>query len=428
MFCSLNNHDRQYSVSTIEALLSPLASPYASRHFELAASPKTHSTTVWRHLVIGCIQAFPFVGLIATVIERIVSFVYNFFQKKEIEPTTKQEIKVIKVIKTIPKNSLPHKPRNIFNHLDNDSLLSISKFLDIKDASSFLLTTKKVSSHAIWKGQANRWKITIPRKNEELKNLLKKGAADQALLDFFKHVPRCRDQVTLIESKTDLSIFQKADEFRKWPMTNLRERCEIIIIKICNKGIKSIPPEIGLFDCVTEIDLSDNLIETLPPEIGEIAFNSLNLKNNRLRKLPEIIWKKRYRTRLFYLNVSGNQLTKLPKGILKLSGLASLNISKNNIQKLPKILGKFKRLRLVNFSHNPLKDFPEDICKSSSLRTLRMAKTQITQLPNNRDFFNKLESLDCTNNPLDKASSDLVKHKSQFDPYSLKNRLSEDDD
>lgn len=70
--CLLFEHSRGYALTWKEALAMPLYSAYAGRHKELAQ--KNHSRA---HQIISCIEQIPVLGMVASLIERIVALVHQ---------------------------------------------------------------------------------------------------------------------------------------------------------------------------------------------------------------------------------------------------------------------------------------------------------------------------------------------------------------
>src|SRR5690348_2780999 len=75
---SLNLHAQQYNLSWQDcgfSLVTGLSGyPYANRHWELAEKESN-----WGHYAIACIQYLPVLGALASLIERIIVAVSDFF-------------------------------------------------------------------------------------------------------------------------------------------------------------------------------------------------------------------------------------------------------------------------------------------------------------------------------------------------------------
>lgn len=74
----LFSHNKGYDVSGCEAVCFPIISPFASRHGDLAS----HGPVDYQcgHRALSVIQYFPFFGMIASLIERIIACIYQWQQ------------------------------------------------------------------------------------------------------------------------------------------------------------------------------------------------------------------------------------------------------------------------------------------------------------------------------------------------------------
>ena len=107
-------------------------------------------------------------------------------------------------------------------------------------------------------------------------------------------------------------------------------------------ALRSLPPELWQLNKLTNLDLSGNEISRLPSAIGILTnLTFLNLSQNLLTSLPENIWQLAKLTRL---DLSKNKLTILSSEIRKLTNLASLNISDNQLTSLPPEIGLLIKL------------------------------------------------------------------------------------
>ncbi|XP_069360182.1 leucine-rich repeat protein 1 [Maniola hyperantus] len=129
----------------------------------------------------------------------------------------------------------------------------------------------------------------------------------------------------------------------------------IVGLKLCNFRW-----DILLLHQLNILNLSDNEIETIPPEFGRLASlselylsnNSLGLSNN-----PDWRWLFGLQT-LKLLDLSGNKLKNLPKDIWKLQNLVTLKVDNNSLNNLPSTLGRISTLRYLSVSKNNLQTLP----------------------------------------------------------------------
>lgn len=141
---------------------------------------------------------------------------------------------------------------------------------------------------------------------------------------------------------------------------------------------------------ITELDLSDNCLSSLPSVLpwGLISLRKLNLAHNLLGELPgvqssdQIIC-----TRLLDLDVSSNRLSSLPSGLLHLSRLQRLAASKNYLEKLFEEDGAtswigLRALQQLDLSDNKLTALPCHVLHScKSLQCLDVSRNHLKALP-----------------------------------------------
>ncbi|CAH0399347.1 unnamed protein product [Chilo suppressalis] len=111
------------------------------------------------------------------------------------------------------------------------------------------------------------------------------------------------------------------------------------------------------------LDLSDNEIEKIPPEFGRLPnLAELILVNNHLGKQSKVDWRwllgPQIIKKLKLLDLSGNSIKLLPKSIWKLQRLVTLKVDNNNLIKLPSTLGRLGSLRYLSLSKNELETLP----------------------------------------------------------------------
>ncbi|NEU81532.1 leucine-rich repeat domain-containing protein, partial [Nostoc sp. UIC 10630] len=62
---------------------------------------------------------------------------------------------------------------------------------------------------------------------------------------------------------------------------------EVTELDLSNKGLTTLPPKIGQLTNLQSLDLSENQLSSLPPKIGQLTnLQSLDLSENQLSSLP----------------------------------------------------------------------------------------------------------------------------------------------
>ncbi len=130
---------------------------------------------------------------------------------------------------------------------------------------------------------------------------------------------------------------------------------------------------------VTTLDLSNKGLETLPEEIGKLtSLCVLRLTNNRLKILPKAIGKL---VNLSTLDLSENLLEVLPTSLKKLVKLQRLYLQQNKLTALPDVFTDMEKLRILYASENQLSELPASISDLLALRVFHLEKNHFTQMP-----------------------------------------------
>ncbi|XP_067215039.1 leucine-rich repeat-containing protein 1-like isoform X2 [Linepithema humile] len=117
------------------------------------------------------------------------------------------------------------------------------------------------------------------------------------------------------------------------------------------------------------LNLSHNYIKFIPKELGTLPhLMCLNLSSNHLGKSDCNTWEwleqTAIRIRLCDLNLSDNLLMELPPQIGKLNTLFFLNLKCNKLKYLPQSLANLKNLTFLDLSDNDLLYLPGSIAQS----------------------------------------------------------------
>lgn len=116
--------------------------------------------------------------------------------------------------------------------------------------------------------------------------------------------------------------------------------------------------------------------------------NIIKLRNRDLKEIPPEVFQNQETTTL---DVSGNQIEVIPKEISQLKNVKKLILSHNNISHLPEEMAELSELREIVLSHNKLEVFPNVLLKLKKLKLICLNSNYITQIP--VDLPSKLPAL-----------------------------------
>lgn len=106
------------------------------------------------------------------------------------------------------------------------------------------------------------------------------------------------------------------------------------------------------FRYITDMNLSGNKLNTLPPEIGVLkSLKTMNLAWNNIFKLPDSIGDLQS---LELLDLSHNNMSVMKGNFAQLHKLEDMNLSHNMFKTVPPVLLKLRALRILDFSFNAL--------------------------------------------------------------------------
>jgi internalin A len=165
-----------------------------------------------------------------------------------------------------------------------------------------------------------------------------------------------------------------------------------------------------------ELDLSDQQLTALPPEIGQLTqLKVLKLGSKVLKLGSKEWWKEDNPTKnqlatlpselfalanLTELDLSGNQLTALPPEIGKLTNLTTLTLGSNQLTALPPEIFTLSSLTTLDLSGNQSIALSPEIGKLTNLTTLKLLGNQLTALPPELFTLTNLTELDLRGNQL----------------------------
>ncbi|UXI14718.1 leucine-rich repeat protein [Sarcoptes scabiei] len=149
-----------------------------------------------------------------------------------------------------------------------------------------------------------------------------------------------------------------------------------------------------------ELNLSKNNLPRIPEIVYALpALRRLNLSENFLTEIATNIdqcW-----PNLEVLNLSRNKLKSLPQSLSKLEKLRCIYLNDNqlNFEGIPNSIGKLYNLEVFMASNNNLESIPEGVFRCGKLKKLILSKNKLITLPEAIHFLTDLKLLDVNDNP-----------------------------
>jgi len=115
---------------------------------------------------------------------------------------------------------------------------------------------------------------------------------------------------------------------------------------------------------LTDLDLSGNDIVKLPNDMDSLSqLAQLNLSNNQIEILPRGFCCGALSKSLRLLNISQNKISLLPSYFCRLRQLVTLNLDNNQLSHLPPAIGKLANLKFLTLDNNNIKILPGTVVR-----------------------------------------------------------------
>lgn len=140
--------------------------------------------------------------------------------------------------------------------------------------------------------------------------------------------------------------------------------------------------------------------------------NNLDLSECELIQVPDAVYHLMRHTELKSCDLSGNVITKIsPKFAVKFSLITDLNLSHNQMAKLPDELADLHSLEMLNISYNSFITLPAVVFKMPKLRELGAHNNAIIDIDRDEIITSdSLELVDLRHNPLTAMCHELLKN------------------
>lgn len=194
-------------------------------------------------------------------------------------------------------------------------------------------------------------------------------------------------------------------------------------LDLSDQRLAELPPEIGQLSELEFLDLSNNRLTSLPPEIGQlINLNNLSISDTQLTSIPPEIGQLINLERLF---ISDNPIATLPPEIGRLVNLKSLSLPRNQLTELPLEINQLINLNLLGLGGNRFTDYPPGIGQLVNLEHLFLWGIPARALPLELGRLTNLLELSLGDNPLTSPPPEIIEQGTEAILAYLRERLEE---
>jgi Leucine-rich repeat (LRR) protein len=178
------------------------------------------------------------------------------------------------------------------------------------------------------------------------------------------------------------------------------------IKRLCiRENLSSFPLEIlDLADTLEILDLSDNRLSSLPPEISRLSKLKIAFfANNRFTHVPSVF---KACDNLYMLGFKANRIEVFDEDVLPLS-ISWLILTDNKIKVLPRSMGKLAKLQKCALAGNKIEKIPDSMAACTKLELLRLSANELEEIPSWLLELPRLSWLAFSGNPCAEQCTDL---------------------
>lgn len=207
---------------------------------------------------------------------------------------------------------------------------------------------------------------------QNLDSLLKVRQAEQA------------KRLIIEDSLLAIERYERINDLLQSPIDSIKK------LTLTNLKIETLP-DISVFSKAIFIDFRNNQIEKVQTKNwpDSDSLEKIILSNNQIKKVR---FKKS--ASVTTLDLSENELKRIPYSVRKLKNLKFLDVSKNHIKRIPCFLKKMDSLQELTINYNQLKKLSKrDIKKFKNLKSIHMGANGLTHIPQNINELSEIETL-----------------------------------
>ncbi|KPP62599.1 Leucine rich repeat containing 10-like [Scleropages formosus] len=151
------------------------------------------------------------------------------------------------------------------------------------------------------------------------------------------------------------------------------------VADLSSRQLQRFPMAVCAFGELLRLYLSENRLQTLPPELhGLQQLQLLALDFNSLEELPLVVCRL---PQLNTLYLGSNRLRRLPRELGQLKELRTLWVEANCLCEFPQVLCELPNLRTLHLGYNRLRSLPRELVQLGELRSIWLEGNLLTEFP-----------------------------------------------
>ena len=230
----------------------------------------------------------------------------------------------------------------------------------------------------------------------------------------------------LLKCKSLLVLNLSHNQLEMIPSQLLMTTTDLLHLDLANNELDALPPQLRRLSNLQTLILSNNPLShfQIRPLPALLDLRTLHLRNTQ-RTLANIPANLESLVHLADVDLSQNQLTKIPEGILALPGLKRLNLGSNEIDEVSPLIEQWTVLETLILSRNKIQTLPNGLCKLTKLRKLYVCDNQLDfeGIPAGIGKLSSLEVFSAADNNLEMVREGLCRCASLKKLILARNKL-----
>lgn len=206
------------------------------------------------------------------------------------------------------------------------------------------------------------------------------------------------------ENTEDLS-YAELDVF---PEFLVERACDVKSLHFDHNMMNIMPSEIGCFVNLISLDISNNQMKQISPDICSLPNLRTLIARNNLLSVESIPKDFGLISTLSVVNFSGNNFTEIPMQLTELPDLRCLYLGANRITAIPAEMVRLQSLEILYLGGNLLESVPSEIGYMKALVCLVLCDNRLASLPSTLSHLDNLQSLSLHNNRLSTLPPEII--------------------